>query len=492
MGSNNNKTNIQTEKYLFGDMLGRGKFGLVFKCTDKKNGTPRAIKIQTIENGKREVRMMQLIQNLDKHNVIKFYETFQDDPHVHIVLELLDESLDTFLKKNRCLTLIQIRPILKQILVALKALNEVGIIHTDIKPSNIMLVNHENQPFRVKLIDFGVALLKSDVKAGIQVQPPCLRAPEVILGLKFTEAIDMWSLGLTSACLLLGHHLYRVRYDYDLLQGILYSCGTLPADMLNKGLYTKKFFKKHRDVWRLKTPSEYSGNIVGDKLKNPFIKLEKIKQLYITENDSERQDLNEFLDLLDKMLQTDHRKRITPTEALQHNFLTMEHLDEGCDYTKKAFLTMKFSTPNDGKPVDTDSCDGAQVTGLARIPTFFSSVFTTILKPLRMIQYFCIRNLCRCPIEGSGTRQATYPFHGTSGRDPERDGYMAGNHRDTVDTSQSGRVPNSCFRSNLFPADTRDGLGEKLWRNIKNFSSTMFRMLYNPLKKIRNYFLAGL
>ena len=58
-----------------------------------------------------------------------------------------------------------------QLLVALDALKGLGIMHTDIKPDNIMLVDAVNQPFRVKLIDFGLALPASAAWPGISLQP---------------------------------------------------------------------------------------------------------------------------------------------------------------------------------------------------------------------------------------------------------------------------------------------------------------------------------
>lgn len=58
-----------------------------------------------------------------------------------------------------------------QLLEALDTLNVLGILHTDIKPDNIMFVNVHDQPLRVKLIDFGAALPASQVQLGMELQP---------------------------------------------------------------------------------------------------------------------------------------------------------------------------------------------------------------------------------------------------------------------------------------------------------------------------------
>ena len=59
-----------------------------------------------------------------------------------------------------------------QLLLALKALRDAGIIHADIKPSNVMLVNQKDQPFKVKLIDFGQAMtfVRAQQAQGVKIQ----------------------------------------------------------------------------------------------------------------------------------------------------------------------------------------------------------------------------------------------------------------------------------------------------------------------------------
>lgn len=132
-----------------------------------------------------------------------------------------------------------------QLFVALDLLSYLGILHTDIKPNNIMLVNRWEQPLRVKLIDFGLAVRKSDTFIGKQmqatgfryhadvdfisifsfgsIQADCslavclLRAPEVSLGLPITEAIDLWGLGCTLAYLFLGEYLFSIQSEFQMV-----------------------------------------------------------------------------------------------------------------------------------------------------------------------------------------------------------------------------------------------------------------------------------
>ncbi|MED6282334.1 Homeodomain-interacting protein kinase 2, partial [Xenoophorus captivus] len=83
-----------------------------------------------------------------------------------------------------------------------------------------------------------------------------LRAPEIILGLPFCEAIDMWSLGCVIAELFLGWPLYPGASEYDQIRYISQTQG-LPAEyLLSAGTKTTRFFNRERDstypLWRLK------------------------------------------------------------------------------------------------------------------------------------------------------------------------------------------------------------------------------------------------
>ena len=146
-------------------------------------------------------------------------------------------------------------------LTALLKLKQLGLIHADLKPENIMLVDPVRQPYRVKVIDFGSASHVSKAVCNTYLQSRYYRAPEIILGLPFCEAIDMWSLGCVVAELFLGWPLYPGSSEYDQIRYISQTQG-LPAEhMLNNASKTVKFFYRDRDTsypfWRLKTPEEH-------------------------------------------------------------------------------------------------------------------------------------------------------------------------------------------------------------------------------------------
>ena len=107
-------------------------------------------------------------------------------------------------------------------------LQQLGLIHADLKPENIMLVDPARQPYRVKVIDFGSASHVSKAVCNTYLQSRYYRAPEIILGLPFSEAIDMWSLGCVIAELFLGWPLYPGSSEYDQVRYF----ASLPVSML--------------------------------------------------------------------------------------------------------------------------------------------------------------------------------------------------------------------------------------------------------------------
>lgn len=104
---------------------------------------------------------------------------------------------------------------------------QLGLIHADLKPENIMLVDPVRQPYRVKVIDFGSASHVSKAVCNTYLQSRYYRAPEIILGLPFCEAIDMWSLGCVVAELFLGWPLYPGSSEYDQIRYISQTQGIM-------------------------------------------------------------------------------------------------------------------------------------------------------------------------------------------------------------------------------------------------------------------------
>ncbi|XP_063384341.1 homeodomain-interacting protein kinase 2, partial [Cydia fagiglandana] len=337
-----------SNRYEVLEFLGRGTFGQVVKCW--KKGTNEIVAIKILKNhpsyarqGQIEVSILSRLsqESADEFNFVRAYECFQHRSHTCLVFEMLEQNLYDFLKQNKFspLPLKYIRPILQQVLTALLKLKQLGLIHADLKPENIMLVEPARQPYRVKVIDFGSASHVSKAVCNTYLQSRYYRAPEIILGLAFCEAIDMWSLGCVVAELFLGWPLYPGSSEYDQIRYISQTQGLPTEHMLNSASKTAKFF--YRDVdstypfWRLKTPEEHeleTGIKSKEARKYIFNCLDDIGQVNVpTDLEggqllAEKADRREFIDLLKRMLTMDQERRITPGEALNHAFVTLAHL----------------------------------------------------------------------------------------------------------------------------------------------------------------------
>uniref|UniRef100_A0AAX7TIE4 non-specific serine/threonine protein kinase n=1 Tax=Astatotilapia calliptera TaxID=8154 RepID=A0AAX7TIE4_ASTCA len=330
------------------DFLGRGTFGQVVKCW--KRGTGEVVAVKILKNhpsyarqGQIEVGILARLsgENADEHNLVRAFECFQHRSHTCLVFEMLERNLYDFLKQNKFspLPLKVIRPVLQQVATALKKLKSMGLIHADLKPENIMLVDPVRQPYRVKVIDFGSASHVSKAVCSTYLQSRYYRAPEIILGLPFCEAIDMWSLGCVIAELFLGWPLYPGALEYDQIRYISQTQGLPGEHLLNSGTKTARFFCKESDspyaAWRLKSTDEHeveTGMKSKEARKYIFSCLDDIAHVNLMMNLegsdllAEKADRREFVSLLKKMLLIDAEERIAPAEALSHPFVTMQHL----------------------------------------------------------------------------------------------------------------------------------------------------------------------
>ena len=188
-----------------------GQFGKIFKA--KLKGVPaagdRAVKRILKKGVADKVKFMkevEIMAQLDHPNILKMFETFEDNQYIYLVTELCEGgelfdkvSDDGFLSEAESLD------IFRQLVSALNYLHSQEIVHRDIKPENIMfLTKSKNSP--IKLIDFGSATAYS------KTQPNSLKgksgtaeymAPEVITGM-YDNRCDMWSAGVILYLMIAG------------------------------------------------------------------------------------------------------------------------------------------------------------------------------------------------------------------------------------------------------------------------------------------------
>jgi serine/threonine protein kinase len=129
-----------------------------------------------------------------------------EDGRVFFVMEYLDgASLGTVLKEERRFAPGRSIPILRQVAKALGAAHEKGIVHLDVKPDNVLLLEKDGRQDAVKVVDFGIAGLLGQGSAGGKVMgTPEYMAPERAQGLGYDHRSDIYSLGVMAYEVLVG------------------------------------------------------------------------------------------------------------------------------------------------------------------------------------------------------------------------------------------------------------------------------------------------
>jgi len=117
----------------------------------------------------------------------------------------------------------------KQLLNALNFMKKLKIIHCDMKPENILLKNCHNTA--IKVIDFGTSCFEKHT-IYTYIQSRFYRAPEIMLGISYTSAIDMWSLGCIIIELNIGYPLFTGEDESEQLAMIIEYLGVPPPKMV--------------------------------------------------------------------------------------------------------------------------------------------------------------------------------------------------------------------------------------------------------------------
>jgi serine/threonine protein kinase len=214
-------------RYTLDREIGRGGMGAVWRGTDLTLGRAVALKrIGTAPGGgspdvQRAEREARLAARLNHPHVVAVFDLV-DEPESGdqwMVMEHVEgTNLAEIVRANGALHPDQVAPILAQVADALAAAHTAGIVHRDVKPSNILVAPDGN----VKLTDFGIARTEADAaltQTGLVTGSPAYLAPEVARGQLATEASDMWSLGATLCHALTGKPPYEVG---DNVMGALY------------------------------------------------------------------------------------------------------------------------------------------------------------------------------------------------------------------------------------------------------------------------------
>ncbi|XP_019898256.2 dual specificity tyrosine-phosphorylation-regulated kinase 4 isoform X2 [Esox lucius] len=273
------------------EVIGKGSFGQVLKCLDHKTNEFVAIKV--IRNKKRfhhqamvELKILDVLRRKDRddqHNVIHMKEYFYFRNHLCISFELLGVNLYELIKKNN-----------------FQGFNQVL--------ENILL-SHKGQG-NVKVIDFGSSCYEQQ-RVYTYIQSRFYRSPEVILGHPYSMAIDMWSLGCILTELYTGFPLFPGESEVEQIGCMMELLGMPPKDFLLTATRKRLFFDS-KGIPR---------NITSSKGRKRRPNSKDLAGVLKTSDPL-------FLDFIKRCLTWDPKKRMTPDEAVQHEWIQESRLNK--------------------------------------------------------------------------------------------------------------------------------------------------------------------
>lgn len=286
--------------------LGRGSFGCVLKCLDHKTGKYVAVKCikdtpiinKQISFEQKVLDFMKRDVNSIKKHCARVFETHYYGGFFFFVTELYDKSLLKTLKMNNFqgFELQRVKLITKQVTMALQYIHSHGFVHCDLKPDNILWTSDRHQS--VKLIDFGCACM-SNKPMYSYIQSRYYRAPEVMLGYKYNQQIDMWSLGCVMFELLTGSVLFKGSSEKEQVEILVGALG-YPNTRQLEGC------KKHSDYFN------DDGELIS---KSPNLEVKTLTEIL--------QPYDEvFGDFVIKCLTWSAMERMTSSDALKHPFIS--------------------------------------------------------------------------------------------------------------------------------------------------------------------------
>lgn len=205
--------------------LGEGSYASVSKCTNKSSGATRALKSNSKAGMKDAARFQQeiaIMKLMDHPNIIKLYETFEDNRNIYLILELCTggELFDRIIEAGH-FTESQAAILMQQMIRSVFYMHESHVTHRDLKPENFLLQTKDPVEKAVlKVIDFGLSCRFEDsqvltTKAGT----PYYVAPQVLAG-KYDKSADLWSLGVLMYVLLCGYPPFFGETDADVLSKV--------------------------------------------------------------------------------------------------------------------------------------------------------------------------------------------------------------------------------------------------------------------------------
>lgn len=213
-------TRIEDERqiediYEFGEVLGKGSFGVVKEATNKATGRRWAVKAVNKEKaGTSAVKLLErevlIMKKIDHEHLIHLEEIYETSKRMYLVMELCDAGgIEKLLEQKKRFTEKETWTVINQLAHAVAYLHDSDIVHRDLKLENILLSQPlGNELLNIKLTDFGLSFVRGGVGSDSMMQSVCgtpiYMAPEVIDDLGYSQQCDIWSIGVIMYTLLTG------------------------------------------------------------------------------------------------------------------------------------------------------------------------------------------------------------------------------------------------------------------------------------------------
>lgn len=305
--------------------FGEGTFGRVMECWDRRRSAYVAIKVIRAVEKYRDAAMieLQVLATLAANDpsgrqpIVRLLEWFDYRGHVCMVFDRLGPSIYDCLRRNiyKPFPLPMARAFMKQVLEAVAYMHSFALVHTDIKPENILFLDddmvHIIHPGgsklarilpkldSVRLIDFGSATFDDDYHSTI-VSTRHYRAPEIILGLGWSLPCDLWSLGCVLVELVTGEALYQTHNNLEHLAMMEVVIGQMPGSLAAASVAKSKSTtanseKLFKDGNRLNWPEGADGK----KSLRAVAKMRPLREHLMAKGDA---SIHEHLDVMTSTL----------------------------------------------------------------------------------------------------------------------------------------------------------------------------------------------
>ncbi|XP_045464953.1 serine/threonine-protein kinase prp4 [Harmonia axyridis] len=322
---------ILDSRYMVYGYTGQGVFSNVIRARDQARSN-QDVAVKIIRNneimhktGLKELEILKKLNDADpedKLHCLRLIRHFFHKQHLCMVFEPLAMNLREVLKKygkDVGLHVKAVRSYTQQLLLALKLLKKTGILHADIKPDNI-LVN--DSKLVLKLCDFGSASYINDNDITPYLVSRFYRAPEIILGIPYDYAIDMWSAACTIYELYTGKILFSGKSNNQMLKFFMDVKGKFPNKVIRKGAFKEQHFDSNcnflyheidkvteREKIVVLSVNKMTRDLQSELVSSQVLPADQLRKV------------TQLKDLLEKALAIDPVKRISLNNALTHPFI---------------------------------------------------------------------------------------------------------------------------------------------------------------------------